>query len=190
MSSNTTFLLIIILVPVIPSYLLFKFLPSSAMVTGPFKGFKINLSGGFGGYFVIFFILVTIRAAFMSTSYERWTVNGQILFPDSPQTIYIDPRYVTLSVPSLRSDAQGDFTLYFLRTSDGAYDYPHMYISFPGYVSQTFWLGPTELNDRHESLPISFDVKQKKIDIGTIKMVKAAATNGASSPQLNPYATQ
>ena len=37
--------------PIVPAYLLFKALPSTAIVTGLLHGFKIDLGGAFAGYF-------------------------------------------------------------------------------------------------------------------------------------------
>lgn len=178
---NIVALLIIILVPIVPSYLLFRLLPADAVVTGPFKGLRIDLSGGFAGYFLIFLVLVGIRGSFESTNYEKWIVNGQIVLPDVTTSAYVDPRYVTLSVPSLRSDSDGNFSLDFLRTSDGQFDYPHLYIDYPGYLPMAFWLGPKEMNVRGENLPVKFDPKNRVIDLGTIHLVKIAA------PAANPY---
>lgn len=197
MPPNMVVLLVIILVPTIPSYLLFKLLPSSAVVNGPFKGLRIDLGGGFAGYFLIFITLVGIRAGFEATNYQKWSVVGQIIQPDAPNTPYVDPRYVTLSVPSLRSDSNGNFTMDFLTTSDGQLDYPHLYINFPCCQPKTYWLGPKEQNVRHESLPVNFDTKNRVIDLGIVQLVKQSASvvnTGpavpAASQPVNPYGGQ
>src|SRR5262249_56563519 len=36
-----------------PAYILFKTLPTDATVEGPWKGLRIKLGGGFGGYFLL-----------------------------------------------------------------------------------------------------------------------------------------
>jgi hypothetical protein len=56
---NIIYLLIVILVPAIPAFLLFKSkgLQSSAAASGPLKGFAIKLGGAFAGYFIVFLIL-------------------------------------------------------------------------------------------------------------------------------------
>lgn len=195
LSPNIVVLLVIILVPTIPSFLMFKYLPSNAIVKGPFRGLRIDLSGGFGGYFLIFLVLVGIQSKFEPISYEKWVVNGQIVFPDSPNIVYVDPRYVTLSVPSLRSDSDGNFSMSFLRTPDGQFDYPHLYINFPGYEMKTFWLGPKDKNVRNESLPVSFDQSSRVIDLGTIRLVKtpvviSSTDSGATGTKSSPYNEQ
>ncbi len=179
-------LLVIILVPIIPSYLLFKLLPSDAVVNGPFKGLRIDLGGGFAGYFLIFITLVGIRTSFEATNYEKWSVSGQIVLPDDTASIYVDPRFVTLSVPSLRSDSNGNFSMNFLTTSDGQLDYPHLYIRYDGYQPKTYWLGPKEKNIRNESLPANFDPHNRAIDLGQVKLVKMISPVA----QSNPYSSQ
>ena len=43
----------VLLLPLIPAFLLYKFLPSRTSVTGPFKGLNLKLTGAFGGYFLL-----------------------------------------------------------------------------------------------------------------------------------------
>lgn len=50
----------VLIIPLIPAFILYKFLPSKTMVNGPFKGLNLNLTGAFGGYF----LLVLISIAF------------------------------------------------------------------------------------------------------------------------------
>ena len=54
------YLAIVLLIPLLPAFILYKFLPSKTMVNGPFKGLNLNLTGAFGGYF----LLVLISIAF------------------------------------------------------------------------------------------------------------------------------
>lgn len=48
----------VLIVPLLPAFILYKFLPSKTMVTGPFKGLNLNLTGAFGGYFLL--VLISI----------------------------------------------------------------------------------------------------------------------------------
>lgn len=191
MTQNDVVLLLITLVPIVPAYLLFKLLPAKAVVTGPFKGLRIDLSGAFGGYFLVFLVLIAIRGSVLVPQYSEWVVSGQIVRPDAESSeIYIDPRYVTLSVPSLRSDADGNFTMDFVTTSDGQLDYPHMYINYPGYKSVAYWLGPKDKNLRKELLPVTFDPQHRRIDLGVVRLVKLPPQSAGAGPNVapaNPY---
>jgi len=46
-----------VLLPLLPAYVLFKTLPADATVEGPWKGLRIKLGGGFGGYFLLVLIV-------------------------------------------------------------------------------------------------------------------------------------
>lgn len=46
----------ILLIPLLPAFVIYKFLPSKTAVKGPFKGLNINLTGAFSGYFLLVII--------------------------------------------------------------------------------------------------------------------------------------
>ena len=80
MLGKVIMIIIIVLLPIIPSFILFKFLPSKARVKGPFKGLKINVTGGFGGYFIV---VLFVGGYFFThplqvMDYELWSVEGTI----------------------------------------------------------------------------------------------------------------
>ena len=51
-------LLATLLVPLLPAFIIYKFLPSETVVKGPFKGLNINLTGAFSGYFLLVIISI------------------------------------------------------------------------------------------------------------------------------------
>ena len=65
MGTTNTFLYVLaamLLLPLLPAFLLYKFLPSKTSVSGPFKGLNIKLTGAFGGYFLL--VLTSIGVFF------------------------------------------------------------------------------------------------------------------------------
>ncbi|MEP6947864.1 MAG: hypothetical protein ABI863_01255, partial [Ginsengibacter sp.] len=63
MGATYTFLYVltaVLLLPLIPAFLLYKFLPSRTNVSGPFKGLNLKLTGAFGGYFLLVLTAVGI----------------------------------------------------------------------------------------------------------------------------------
>src|SRR4029077_6269123 len=73
---NLFYQFIAILLPIVPAYVLFKFLPKSdAKVTGPFSGLKIKLGGAFAGYFLLLIVLMNSPRPKVD---EVWTVKGMI----------------------------------------------------------------------------------------------------------------
>jgi len=45
--------MVLIIIPIVPAYVLFKALPASAEVTGPLQGLGLKLGGAFAGYFAL-----------------------------------------------------------------------------------------------------------------------------------------
>jgi len=46
----------VLIIPLIPAFVIYKFLPSKTVVKGPFKGLHVNLTGAFSGYFLLVII--------------------------------------------------------------------------------------------------------------------------------------
>ena len=110
MGTTYTFLYVlaaVLLLPLIPAFLLYKFLPSRTSVGGPFKGLNIKLTGAFGGYFLlvitaigIFFPLLKNEQAKIieqqnekikqlensMNSHQQWIMKGNILSTSPKQT--------------------------------------------------------------------------------------------------------
>lgn len=73
------FLALAVVLPMVPAYGLFKFLPSTGDVSGPLKGLNVKFGGAFGGYLVVFLALLAVRPADFN-HYHLWTVTGRIEF--------------------------------------------------------------------------------------------------------------
>jgi hypothetical protein len=55
----------VLLLPLIPAWVLYRFLPARTSVTGPFKGLNVKLSGAFSGYFLL--VLIALGLAYAVT---------------------------------------------------------------------------------------------------------------------------
>jgi uncharacterized membrane protein len=53
----------VVLLPLIPAFLLFKLLPSRAVVKGPLAGMNVSLGGAFGGYVALAVFVATFFAS-------------------------------------------------------------------------------------------------------------------------------
>lgn len=110
MGTTNTFLYVlaaVLLLPLIPAFLLYKFLPSRTSVSGPFKGLNLKLTGAFGGYFLlvitsigIFFPLLKNEQAKIieqqdqrikelentMNGHQQWVMKGNVVSTSPKQT--------------------------------------------------------------------------------------------------------
>jgi hypothetical protein len=96
MSSNVTYLLLWVIIPIIPAFVLFKFLKDAGGVrgTGKAAGFNWQLKGAFGGYAFIFLSLAAPIYKAITPPDEDWKtirVEGTLQVGGS-----IDPRSVSI----------------------------------------------------------------------------------------------
>jgi len=97
----------IIILPLIPAYVLYKNLPSKTLVTGPFKGLNINLSGTFGRYFLL--VLLATGIVVLQTKGEELhqyyirKITGKIQNEISGVDLNIKPPAVEFQVDSIGS---------------------------------------------------------------------------------------
>jgi len=95
---NLVWVFTAILLPIVPALLLYKLLPSTADVSGPFHGLKIKLGGAFAGYFLL--VLVVFFWPRPKAAYEVWTVKGMIqdesgaALPQEKFNVNIQPRTI------------------------------------------------------------------------------------------------
>ena len=73
----------VVLVPLIPAFLLFKFFRSTARVSGPLQGFTVQLGGAFAGYIVVLLILRSLMLPVLKRlvpedTVALWTIEGRL----------------------------------------------------------------------------------------------------------------
>ncbi len=62
----------ILMLPLIPAYILYKFLPASDTdVSGPYKGLSVKLKGAFAGYFLLVLVATALQYVFMGNKQAR-----------------------------------------------------------------------------------------------------------------------
>ena len=129
MFSDLTYIAVVVLVPLIPAFLLYKFLPHGRTeVGGPFKGLDIKLSGAFAGYFLVV-LIVTSLVVFLiktkpvvpcpvcptppATQYEVYTVTGKVDLEGDSKSPNINSAQLTLSIlpPERTVKPDGSFSL-------------------------------------------------------------------------------
>lgn len=147
MPIDCTYMLLILLVPMVPAFLLFKFLPSSASnVEGPFKGLNIKLSGAFAGYFVTVLLAWQVFAYFLKPTWsDNWNVVAKIAFdgaaPNHPSAA---EAVVLVKPPTADIDSTGFFQMMvpIPRVHSGAVDIQRLVIAMDGYQTVNVPLDP------------------------------------------------
>lgn len=130
MIEKLTILVAIIMLPVIPAYLLFKLLPSSAVTTGKLAGLQVNVGGAFGGYVALtVFVAAFYTKTLAPASYEPWTVTGTVKVDGA-----VDPArmQVTLRPPKIEV-AEGNRFLFNVGLDSGAQRNAILSFTAPGY---------------------------------------------------------
>ncbi|HUC82924.1 MAG TPA: hypothetical protein VMR70_18595 [Flavisolibacter sp.] len=65
-------LAVILLLPLIPAFLIYKFLPASDTdVSGPYQGLSLKLKGAFAGYFLLVVVALVLQYAVMNNKQEK-----------------------------------------------------------------------------------------------------------------------
>jgi hypothetical protein len=143
----------IVMLPLVPAFLLFKLLPSRAVVKGPLAGLNVSLGGAFGGYVA----LTVFVATFFAQSIDKpkaLHVHGSLQFPDGER-----PPVVTCDVhpPAFRTVGARDFEL---DMDDGRL--PVLVFSAEGYDPVPVYLDTVETHDKNGRLEIKPPVVFKK----------------------------
>jgi hypothetical protein len=207
MLAELTSLVVVVLVPVIPAFLLYKYLPEGkARVGGPFRGLNIKLSGAFAGYFLVLLIatsmlvfLIKQRPPPVQRQYEVYTVRGKI---DLQKTGDQSPRfdYKQLSFTFEPSQQQvfsdGSFMLEIpvKPNQTGQLDFPTLTIEYadPQNPTQPYEVGTIHLNQNYpweQDFKVTHDPNARTIDVKPDIPLARRAYNPTVTPlPYNPEA--
>lgn len=191
LDSDLTLVLIMIL-PLLPAYLLFKTLPGGAFVNGPLKGFDINLSGAFAGFFaLVLLLLATLPLWNTKEKQEHWTVTGTIQYDGGNAEILSGKTRILVIPPESSEKRDGSFEVSFtLPPGTRTSDMPNLAIDVPGYQLVQIPLSG-------QSLPYQKDKYQLSVQNGHIAVQPAINLHrdqqlpqAADSPVYDPNHSQ
>ena len=171
----------VVLLPIIPAYFLFKALPSSANVSGPFQGLEVKLGGAFAGYFLLFvFIIVKLNTIMPPPSAEVWEVSGHVTDAHGGHIMRLDPNDVTMSPPHIYWDNDGGFTIRVTTTSTpaGGTEYPKLNIGHTNFQYVTIPLDPRKLMIQKKD-GVTVDPEHHQIEFAHIALTE--------NPPVAPY---
>ena len=168
MLSDLTYIAVVVLVPLIPAFLLYKFLPAGRTeVGGPFKGLDIKLSGAFAGYFLVVLIVTSLLVFLIktkpvapcpacpkppATQYEVYTVTGKVDLEGQPNSQKIDYNQLTFSLqPSERTlnpDGSFSFEIPVKPGQNGKPEFPYLNV---GHLDSRYNKATIPLNEKVSS---------------------------------------
>jgi hypothetical protein len=188
-----TYSCLIILLPIIPSLILYLAIPSQkSEVEGKYQGLNIKLKGAFGSYFILVLMLFGFVATRVATDhkFEYWTIEGvigrdgvddprQVRFSIQPPVRQVteDGRFIIENVPIAKGKNQrSTLSLQFVKNGETRSQVVHL--------------------EKHNSLP--FPTHKLKftgdhVAIETPIVLKLAASsnpNNAAAGSYNPAIAQ
>jgi hypothetical protein len=181
-------LAVVVLLPLIPAYVLFKYLPSTGSASGPFQGLTLKFGGAFAGYLVIFSALLAVRPTEFS-HYHTWEVSGRLSFNRPPSAAEPDVNDIIVRIvpPDLVVRNQGLFRFRIPVEEDaqGKPQFPDLQIDLGGYRGATIPLGP----DRPYGAPdleATHDFAHRTIVLNsvTLQSLEAAPSYAAEAAEV------
>ena len=138
MIENLLTLAAVILLPIVPACILYKLFPAKTIVKGPFKGLNINLTGAFGGYFLVLLIAVGfIQIEGPSQTYDIWKVEGTIKFGDDSGSMQ-NLKFL-LEPSTITTEPNGTFKMNIMTVPDysNGKELPWLLLDHNGYRTET-----------------------------------------------------
>ena len=164
-----------IMLPIVPSWFLFRTMRSNGEMSGPLGGFKVRLSGAVVGYFVLFyFMLGAIPES--SGHYHTWTVSGRLAFerPDGTPAPNVNDVFVRFVPPRLSVLNEGAFSweIPVVEDRSGRLQFPDLQVDLPGYYGLTI---PLRRDRKYggPALKTTYDDSARHIEIETPLTLRA-----------------
>jgi hypothetical protein len=176
MKQDVLYIVVMILVPLAPAYLIYRNLPSRTEVQGPFQGLQLKLTGAFGGYFLLvlcIFGFITMR----QRTFTIYTVEGKIQMKPGQAAEDIS---MYLAPPVLQVLDSGDFTMKIAIENDRP-EVPRLVIDSLGHY--TMCIDLTE----DQAGPVRWDGNKIKLQTPVILQAAEATpyqSDGAMSAAL------
>ena len=132
--------LIGVLVPIVPAYVLYKNLPNRTVVKGPFQGLNVQLSGSFGGYFLLTLIIFFCPHIWHGQpKLELWEIKGRVECRDCVYGQEIDRLSISLNPPNVSLLDSGEFRAQIAKApgQTGQVSFPILVVQHPDFQTIT-----------------------------------------------------
>jgi hypothetical protein len=188
-------LLMLVLVPLVPAFVLFKVLKSHGEVGGPLYGFNIQLGGAFAGYFALFLLVLFAFRPYLIPPPTRlvWKLEGQVVDDHKRPVAITSDNFALLPTPTppiSTNAADGRFIVSFIADPEdgGGVIYPTIVVSYRDYLPKEVTLDPRQhLAKAPKEEALTWDELHHVIYVPTISLSKAELGAGdvhVSTPQL------
>jgi hypothetical protein len=168
----------IVLLPIIPAYILFKVLQATGQLEGTLLGMKLQLGGAFAGYFAVLLVLLnSFKTSIVPTQNVMWTVTGHVV-DENQKPVDAASGSFTLtpaSQPPVSADTGGQFSINFVPTlpNSTAAGFPAVTFSLGDYIPATVYLDGTP-----EPIQLTRDTVNHIIHVSSpIPLSKAAGSD-------------
>ena len=187
----------IVLLPMVPAFVLFKYLHSKAKLTGPLEGFNIVLGGAFAGYVVVLVVIIKflmptlMPPAAPPTPCDLWTVTGRVEVDGAQAPALLANVQGNLRPPDLRffsSDGRFQWQIGILKDPMGAFGSTTIELVLPGHHAPVVTMdGPDKKEAPFQDYGLAYDSKEKTITIGKpINLVSDTASYSPAAAQPAP----
>jgi len=165
---------VIVILPIIPAFILFKWLPpEKTIASGPFKGLNLKFTGSFAGYFVVLLFTSGFFLAYSSQKieYDLWSVEGYIETEQKQEKSTNTNILISVQPPLQRVDPDGHFTIQDIQVKRGEkMQDPTLLIQKEGYELEVVRLGDkkspdiiSEMQKNHIFITIKDKIKLKRM---------------------------
>lgn len=138
------------LVPLVPAFVLFKFLKSTATTTSEeFYGFRIQLGGAFAAYFVVMMFLLYFFKPYLTPPVGQvvYKLQGQVVDENSQGVPVTANNFAVLpQQPMVQPDPNGNFVVYLLVDPDNGNfkSFPKISVSYRDFLPVNLTLDPND----------------------------------------------
>lgn len=155
---------ILVLLPMIPAVILFKFLKSAGGGEGKFAGWQWKFSGSFAAYVLVFLMLwAAVQAQLINRDAEVWTVRGNVQASD---TSNIANFMAIKSVPqmlNIEADGSYEFKVIVARNG-GQLEFPRIILDLSRACAGFRNIKLDATPGTFSTLPVGSEIKVKRLD--------------------------
>ena len=179
-------LFVVVVLPLLPAFVLFKALPTDAKLEGPLQGMNLKFSGAFAGYFAILLLVLSTHSVWNPPdNYQVWTVSGVVADETGAGVQPLDSHDIRVQPSSFEAQQAGSFTMK-IYTSPGQGNteaYPVLMVSHGDLSPLNIDLDPASAD---RSSTIKWDPATHKIRLGLLKLQKNTAYHPTVVPIQQP----